>query len=116
MPKKDAQITKGLGSKLRKVRKDAGLTKDLVAERAEIGPRYLGAIESGTKTPSVEVLFRIVRALGVSADLIAYPERAFSETEEEQLVRLIHTFNERDRRIVKAVVIALLDSKGVQEE
>ena len=116
MPKKDALITNGLGAKLRKARKDADLSKERVAERAEIGPRYLAAIESGAKTPSVEVLCRIVRAIGISADIIAYPETVSSESEDTQLVRLIHSCDVRDRRAVKAMINALLDSKGTNDE
>ena len=116
MPKKYALITNGLGAKLRKARKDAGLSKERVAERAEIGPRYLAAIESGAKTPSVEVLCRIVRAIGISADIIAYPEVVSSESEDAQLVRLIHSCDVRDRGAVKAMINALLDSKGTNDE
>ena len=111
MPKKDALITNGLGVKLRAARIAADLTKELVAERADINSRYLSAIEKGEKTPSAEVVFRIIRAIGISADMIAYPERDVSDSEDAQLVRLIHSCDVRDRRAVKAMVNALLDTK-----
>ena len=111
MPKKDALITSGLGARLRKARDAAKLSREVVAERAEIGSRYLAAIESGEKTPSVEVLCRIVRAIGVSADIIAYPEAESFDSEDVQLVRLLHSCNERDRRAIKAMVNALLDTR-----
>ncbi len=111
MPKKDALITNGLGAKLRVARENSDLSRELVAERADIGVRYLAAIESGEKTPSVEVFCRIVRAIGVSADIVAYPESYETETEDAQLVRLIRACDVRDRRAVKAMVEALRFSR-----
>lgn len=116
MPKKDALITNGPGVKLRAARVKADLTKEVVAERADINSRYLSAIEKGEKTPSAEVVFRIIRAIGASADIIAYPEAHAPNSGNAQLVRLIHTCDVRDRRAVKAMVTALLDTKEPTEE
>lgn len=116
MPKKEALITNGLGAKLRDERVKADLTEEVVAERADINTRYLSAIEKGEKTPSAEVVFRIIRAIGASADIIAYPEANTSDSNNAQLVRLIHTCDVRDRRAVKAMVTALLDTKELTDE
>lgn len=62
---------------LGRVIKDTRLRKDLtqeeVAEEAGITPNYLAIIEMGTKLPSLRVLIKIAKALGVKTrDLITF--------------------------------------------
>jgi transcriptional regulator with XRE-family HTH domain len=54
-----------LGNGIRKYRKLKGLTQERLAEKVEINPVYMGQIERGYKVPTVEVLLRIAKALGV---------------------------------------------------
>jgi transcriptional regulator with XRE-family HTH domain len=61
-----------LGEGIRKQRKMAGLTQEKLAEKVEINPVYFGQIERGYKVPTVDVLLRIAKALGVRVrDLVA---------------------------------------------
>lgn len=109
--KGEVNITDKLGEILKAARQEHGYTRDQIAERAGIGVRHLAAIENEQKNPSAEVLCRLVRAIGISADWVAYPENSELDTEEAQLVRLIRSCDVRDRRTVKAVVNSLLDEK-----
>lgn len=52
-----------------------------------------------------------MRALGISADRVVYPEDEVEESEEFQLVRLIRACDVRDRAAIKAMVEALLYSR-----
>ena len=52
-----------------------------------------------------------MRALGISADRVVYPEDEMEESEEAQLVRLIRACDVRDRAAIKAMVEALLYSR-----
>lgn len=55
-----------LGTVLRAIRERKGLTQDQVAERAGITKPYLSQLESGArKNPSLPVLRRLAKALGV---------------------------------------------------
>ena len=53
--------------KVRACRLAAGLTQEQLAERADISQGMVAHIEAGRRTPSLEVLHRIARALGVQA-------------------------------------------------
>lgn len=57
-----------MGTLLKAARLDAKLTQDEVAERIGITTRYLMAIENEGKCPALEVWFRLIRALHISAD------------------------------------------------
>jgi transcriptional regulator with XRE-family HTH domain len=54
------------GQQIRNARKSAGLSRDTVAERADIKPGYFGEIERGEKWPSLDVIVRIAHGIGVS--------------------------------------------------
>lgn len=109
MAKKDDEATTDkLGEILKREREKAGYTREQIAERAKIGVRHLAAIENEQRMPSVKVLLRLIRANGISADLIAYPERMSVDTEEvkeiNQLIRLIHICGRKARRAAKAML------------
>jgi len=52
-----------LGEALRKLRKEAGLTQEKLAEKAELSSVFISEVERGEKTVSVDSLMRIVQAL-----------------------------------------------------
>lgn len=60
-----------LGQNIRNFRKNAGLSQEKLAEKAELHPGYLSAVERGVKTISVDALLRIAVALKTElADLV----------------------------------------------
>ena len=109
--KDEVKITDKMGLILKEIRMEKGFSRELIAERAGIGTRHLAAIENEQRAPSIEVFCRIVRALGISADRVVYPEDEVEESEEVQLVRLIRACDARDRAAIKAMVEALLYSR-----
>ena len=54
-----------LGDALRKHRKKAGLSQELLAERADLSSKYVSEVERGNKTISVDALARIAKAMSV---------------------------------------------------
>jgi len=58
-----------LGKKIKKLRTDLGLSQDELARKADIPYTTLTKIETGViKKPSVYVVAKIAKALGVSVD------------------------------------------------
>jgi len=101
-----------LGNILKTARKNMNLTREQLAEKLKITPRYLMSIENENKKPSYGVLFHLIRELGISADTIFFPERGKSANiEMEQLTRLLRLCDERDLKIATATVKALLNTK-----
>jgi transcriptional regulator with XRE-family HTH domain len=56
-----------LGHQLRKAREEAGLTQEQLSYAAGIDRTYISQLENNRKSPTVDVLFRLCDALGVSA-------------------------------------------------
>lgn len=55
---------------MRRFRKERKWTQEDLADRAQLTTTYVGQVERGDKVPSLTVLLKLARALGVSpADL-----------------------------------------------
>lgn len=118
--KDDERITDVLGEILKRERLNKSFSRDEIAERAGIGVRHLAAIENEKRMPSAEVLCRLVRAIGFSADLIVYPESTPQKTEDaeeiSQLIRLIRICDKRSRKAAKAMLDVLCFSKTTDDQ
>lgn len=56
-----------LGDELRRVREAAGLTQEALAYKANVDRTYISQLENDHKSPTVDTLFRLCDAMGVSA-------------------------------------------------
>lgn len=100
-----------LGEILKAARKNNNLTREQLAEKINISPRYLMSLENENKKPSYNVLFHLIRELGISADTIFYPEGKYTNTKIDQFTRLLYQCDERDIKILVATAKALLETK-----
>lgn len=64
------EFTKRLSERLRKVRLNKNLTQQEVAERAGLHLTYVGHLEAGKYHPTVFVVWKLAKALGVSIDTL----------------------------------------------
>ena len=104
-----------LGNVIKEARTVKNLSREQLAESVNITPRYLMAIENENKKPSFDVLFSLIRKLGIPADTIFYTNSANPNIEVEQTIRLLYLCNERDLKVAMATIKALLDSKQDQK-
>lgn len=54
-----------IGTELRKAREEAGLTQVQLAKAAGLHRTYVSLLERGKRSPTVDVLFRLCRAMGI---------------------------------------------------
>lgn len=80
-----------------------------LSERAEIGNDYLGHLERGAKTPSLEMLSKIASGLGVSPeDLVRQRAKAESPSSAtRRLQSFLRGLNESQKADVLAVLVKL---------
>lgn len=64
--RKNAKLSKILGTRIQKKRKQLDLTQEDVAYKVGISRAYMGYIEQGRNVPSMEVLEKIARVLKVN--------------------------------------------------
>ena len=58
------------GKRIKEARNKAHFTQEVLAEKADIAVTYLGEIERGEKTPSLDVLISLAESLEVSCDYL----------------------------------------------
>lgn len=56
---------KRLGKRIRQLRRKDKLTQEQLADRVKVTPKYIQYIESAKRIPSLKLLYRVARALGV---------------------------------------------------
>lgn len=64
MPKRPLHVA--FGKVLREYRTKAGLSQDMLADKADLDRTFIGMLERGTRGPSLESLFALARALDVT--------------------------------------------------
>jgi len=82
--KKTAEL---LGRRIRALRKSTNLTQERLGERSAISYKHLGAIERGEENPSLSVLQKIAKGLGVEiSELFSFQHE---ETDSAKLKKMI---------------------------
>lgn len=59
-----------MGDRIRVARKAKQLTQEQLAEILDVTPYYMGELERGNKTPSLDLFIKLVENLNVSADYL----------------------------------------------
>ena len=91
-----------MGPLIKVARLEAKLTQDELAERIGVTPRYIMAIENEGKCPALDVWFKLIRTLHISADTIVYPENSVTKDDDEQLILMIRMVDSRNKQITIA--------------
>lgn len=64
--RKNAKLPKVIGKRVQRLRKNHKYTQEELAEKVGISRAYMGYIEQGRYSPSLEVLEKVAKALKVS--------------------------------------------------
>jgi transcriptional regulator with XRE-family HTH domain len=73
-------IKRAVGKRIKIVRQRSGLTQDQLAERVGLSPKYISGIERGVENPTMDILLRVAKMLGVEPyDLFLFGESEESE-------------------------------------
>ena len=104
--------TSNLGTAIKTARKNKQLTQLELSEELGITPRHLQAIENENKTPSYDLLSRMLSYLNIPADNILNANESELTPEQEQLLYLIrHKCTQRDIAVLLSTAEALVNIK-----
>jgi transcriptional regulator with XRE-family HTH domain len=73
-------IKRAVGKRIKIVRQQNGLTQDQLAEHVGLSPKYISGIERGVENPTMDILLRVAKILGVEP----YDLFLFGESEENE--------------------------------
>ena len=96
-PSKELQY---LGERISEARNTSGLTQQGLAEQCHRGLRHIQNIEGGLVNPSYEVLSDLVHRLGMSANILFFPDMPQVEAEVQHLLCKFAACTEDERQII----------------
>ena len=102
-----------VGLNLTRLRREKGLTQEQLEERSEVSQQYLSGLEAGSVNPTVVILLRLAKALGVTAaDLIAgVDEQAVLPKKKPRKARRSAACHD-DRQVPDALARRVIDGVG----
>jgi len=83
------------GRQVRALRQEHGLTQAELAEKADVGMKYVGEIERSKTNPTVRLVWRLGEALGVDVfEFFLFPSTN-KDKDARVRVRLLHLLKDR---------------------
>lgn len=73
-----SSVTVIIGARVRSARREAGITRKQLGERADVSERYLNQLENGAANVSIGILTRVAEALAVELTCLLPPSSAVS--------------------------------------
>ncbi|MCR5343437.1 MAG: helix-turn-helix domain-containing protein [Butyrivibrio sp.] len=108
-------ITVEIGNRIRFYRKDRKLSQEELAEISELHPSYIGQLERGIKTPSVDTIYKITKGLDVTMSDFLKNIETFDTDEDTYAMKsylLIEQENLSDQRHIYEIVKNIIALKN----
>ena len=84
-------------------RKAKGISRNQLADKMNIAPRYIASIENSGQHPSLQIFYELVTRYNISVDQFFFPNRdAEKSTQRRQLDTLLDSISDKGLRIVTA--------------
>ena len=80
---------KNFGARVRLLRKRSGQTQEQLAEKLNISTSYLGKIELGRRTPSIDLLLDMAEQFGVTVDVLLRGEQTEISSPESLVAKMV---------------------------
>lgn len=98
-----------LGKRLREERLHCGLTQEQVAEAVNVSTTYIGLIEHGERSVTLDKLVALSQCFHVSVDFLLQDSIPLSGSiQEKQLLTLWHTATESEREMILSVIRSMI--------
>lgn len=101
-----------LGNRIREYRKERGFSQEILAEKSGVSTNTISRIEGGQMAMSVEILQKIVKALGVDANTLLGVSTEVNETKiwVSAFSSRVQELKENEQKILKHTMNALIES------
>lgn len=96
---------KVVGSRIRKIRKKKKMSQEGLAELAAVSANYIGVIERGEKSISLDILEKIATALDTTVAELSSHSELFAETDHpEILIEIVDKLAEQPSNVQQDVL------------
>ena len=95
---------KAIGKRIKEYREKCGLTQEMLAEKTDLTPNYISAVERGISFPRFEKLIAIINAIGASADVVENTAATRSSGLSKEIARLPFREQQRIFAVVETMI------------
>ena len=93
-----------VGKRIRKIREYQHLTREQLAEQADISVQFLADIEVGRKSMRINTLYKLSNALHVSNDYLILGTDNMSSSPNEHISVLLNSLSPKELEIVEKII------------
>ena len=94
---------KAFGQAIKAARKAKGISRNQLADKMNIAPRYIASIENSGQHPSLQIFYELVTLLDVSVDQFFFPNTDINKsTQRRQIDSLLDEISDKGLQIVTA--------------
>ncbi|MDD2627488.1 MAG: helix-turn-helix transcriptional regulator [Clostridia bacterium] len=97
---------KDLGIRIRKARKEKELTQFALAEEVGVSSNFLGDVERGIKSPSLDTIVCIANVLDVSLDYLLFESLSYINVKEDPEIYV----TDKQLTILKGMIKTIKDT------
>ena len=109
-------MVEGLSGKIRKIRKDKGLTLEALAKKVGSSKSYIWQIETDTKiNPSAQLIAKIAEVLDVTVDYLVREEKVEMAENDEHAI-FFRNFQGLDENTKKGIMAQIKELKRLQNQ
>ena len=103
---------KTFGQAIKAARKAKGISRNQLADKMNIAPRYIASIENSGQHPSLQIFYELVTLLDVSVDQFFFPNKETDKsTQRRQLETLLDSMDNKDLTVITATAKAIQEVK-----
>lgn len=112
----DSVINREIGLRLRGLREQQNLTRERLAEYADISVQFLADIETGRKGMTVQTLRKLAIALHCNADAIVFGTKEAEKDAAKSLQALFLSLNQKQLDLAADILMLVLKALPPETE
>ena len=107
---------KAFGQAIKAARKAKGISRNQLADKMNIAPRYIASIENSGQHPSLQIFYELVTRYSISVDQFFFPNKdAEKNTQRRQLDALLDSMSNDGLEIVTATAQKVVEVEKKHE-
>ena len=97
---------------IKSARMESGYSRDALAEKVGISPRYLQSIENKNQIPSFKIISKLFCELHISLDNVIYPEKNMEIDRKNKVIEKVYLCDENSLSIIDILIDNLLQNQN----
>lgn len=102
-----------LGKRIREERMRIGMTQEQMAEYIDVSTTYIGFIERGERSVTLEKLILLANCFKIPIDSLLYENSIPADTKEKQLLFLWNLASPEERELILSIMDVIVNKRKI---